>query len=118
MRVANWAMGSSGFAITGPPPVREYRKALGSPAGARTTRGVACTRIRHGAAPGTGGAAVRGGRSEQNVSLNHGQVRHHDQPPSHSSSRRLRSTTPKRKPAPTVAAGAGARHGLPAVTWP
>src|SRR5437870_13914864 len=70
MRVANWAMGSSGFAITGPPPVREYRKALGSPAGARTTRGVACTRIRHGAAPGTGSAAVRGGRSEQNVSLN------------------------------------------------
>src|SRR5437016_5505699 len=69
MRVANWAMGSSGFAITGPPPVRDYRKVLGSPAGARTTRGVACTRIRQGAAPGTGSAAVRGGRSEQNVSL-------------------------------------------------
>ncbi len=44
-------------------------KALGSPAGARTTRGVACTRIPHRAAPGTGSAAVRGSQGTQNVSL-------------------------------------------------
>src|SRR5439155_22352907 len=50
-------------------PVREYRKALGSAAGARTTRGVACTRIRHRAAPGRQ-RRVRGGQSTHNVSLN------------------------------------------------
>src|SRR5713101_2673962 len=40
MRVANWVTGSSRSAIRGPSPVREYRKAFSSPAGARTTRGV------------------------------------------------------------------------------
>jgi len=35
-------------------PRSGYRKALGSPAAASTTRGVACTRMRHRTAPGTG----------------------------------------------------------------